>query len=336
MKFHKKYLFLLLGSALILWTFFSIDSSFTPGQKIQVLSKSKSLKFAVMGDWGVRGKLQQKEVAQQLNTFSQSKGLDFIVTTGDNFYPVGVESVEDEHWKESYEDVYRGASLNIPWYPVLGNHDYGGNLEAQFAYSADSKSWTFPGRYYAVEYKIANGQHILMAFLDTSPFHDAYFEERKYEGIEASDSTLQKRWLEKVLGESKADWKLIFGHHPLYTGGMRAKDKPYVRMHLEELLEKEGADAYICGHEHDLQHISPPGGVEYFVSGAGAMVRPTGRIKYTKFSISQPGFMLFEVGEEKIGVEIINYEGASLYQSSFGKVEKEPSLLRYLYELIAG
>ena len=268
MKLRKKHLVFLLGSVLILWTFFGKNDSYTSGQKLQVVSESKSFSFAVIGDWGVRGKLQQKEVAQQLNAFTESEDLDFIVTTGDNFYPIGVESVEDDHWKESYEDIYQGASQSIPWYPVLGNHDHGGNLDAQFAYSSVSKSWTFPGRYYAVEYKIANGQHILMAFLDTSPFHDAYFEERRYKGIEASDSTAQKKWLKEVLSESKADWKLVFGHHPLYTGGMRAKDKPYVRMHLEELLQQEGVDAYICGHEHDLQHISPPGGVEYFVSGA--------------------------------------------------------------------
>ncbi|MDW3645503.1 MAG: metallophosphoesterase [Bacteroidia bacterium] len=335
MKFRKKNVIFLLGSILILWTLFRKDKSHTAGQMIQVVSESRSLNFAVMGDWGVRGKLQQKEVAQQLNAFTQAKGLDFIVTTGDNFYPRGVESVDDAHWKESYEDIYRGASMNIPWYPVLGNHDHGGNLEAQFAYSEESKSWTFPGRYYAVEYKIANGQHILMAFLDTSPFHDAYFEERNYEGIEASDSTAQKKWLEKVLSESKADWKLVFGHHPLYTGGMRAKDKPYVRMHLEELLQTYAVDAYICGHEHDLQHISPPGGVEYFVSGAAAMVRPTGKIKYTKYSVSQPGFMLFKVDQNRIGMEVIDYEGAALYQSSFSKEEQKPSLLHYLYELIA-
>ena len=336
MKFRKKNIVLLLGSFLILWAFFSRTPSHTPGQKIQVVSESRSLNFAVMGDWGVRGKLQQKEVAQQLNAFTQSEGLDFIITTGDNFYPIGVESVEDDHWKESYEDIYQGASMDVPWYPVLGNHDHGGNLEAQFAYSSISKSWTFPGRYYAVEYKIANGQHILMAFLDTSPFHDAYFEERRYEGIEASDSTAQKQWLKEVLDESKADWKLVFGHHPLYTGGMRAKDKPYVRMHLEQLLQEADVDAYICGHEHDIQHISPPGGVEYFVSGAAAMVRPTGKIKHTRYSVSQPGFMLFEVGNDKIEVEVIDYEGKSLYQSAFNKATEEPSLLRYLYELIAG
>ncbi|MEM6801769.1 MAG: metallophosphoesterase, partial [Bacteroidota bacterium] len=276
MKIRKRNRFLLLGIFLLSLTFFSRNNPHSAGQLIQIAGQGESLRFAVIGDWGVKGKLQQKTVAKELNAQCQSKDFDFIITTGDNFYPRGVASIEDDHWKSSYEEIYQGPALNIPWYPVLGNHDYGGNVAAQFEYSNKSESWTFPAKYYAIQHKLSNGLEVLMLFLDTTPFQDSYFEEGWFDEEIALDSTAQKEWMQKVLSQSDADWKLVFGHHTLYTGGMRAKEKPYVRMHLEKLFQEEGVDAYICGHEHDIQHIRPPGGVEYFVSGAAAMARPTG------------------------------------------------------------
>lgn len=332
MKIRKRNLLLLLGTLLLIWIIFFRNNTHSSGQLLQIAEKGESLKFAVIGDWGVKGKLQQKAVARQLNAQSQAKEFDFIITAGDNFYPKGVESVADDHWKSSYEEVYQGPVLDIPWYPVLGNHDYGGNLAAQFEYSKQSKSWTFPGKYYAVKYRLENGMEVLMLFLDTTPFHDAYFEEGWYDEEIALDSTAQKEWMREVLSESDADWKLVFGHHPLYTGGMRAKEKPYVRIHLEKLFQEEGVDAYICGHEHDIQHIRPPGGIEYFISGTAAMARPTGKMEYTRYSTSETGFMYFELAPTKFQAEFINEQGSSLYR--YTEEVAQPSLLEYLWNLI--
>jgi hypothetical protein len=66
---------------------------------------------------------------------------DFIVSTGDNFYPSGVASVQDPLWKRSFEDVYTAFSLQEEWYPVLGNHDYDGDAQAQIEYSRISRRW---------------------------------------------------------------------------------------------------------------------------------------------------------------------------------------------------
>ena len=53
--------------------------------------------------------------------------IDFLVALGDNFYNNGVASTKDPLWKSLYRDVYNYPSLQVPWYAIFGNHDYGSN-----------------------------------------------------------------------------------------------------------------------------------------------------------------------------------------------------------------
>src|SRR5436190_4579364 len=96
---------------------------------------SKSLAFLATGDWGMNGDHFQYQVATAMGPWAERIGSQFVVAVGDNFYDAGVQSVSDPHWKHSYEDVYAAASLQTPWYAILGNHDYGGSVQAQIDYS---------------------------------------------------------------------------------------------------------------------------------------------------------------------------------------------------------
>jgi predicted MPP superfamily phosphohydrolase len=100
-----------------------------------------SISFLVMGDWGKMGGQSQKPVADAMDEVSRKFHAQFIITTGDNFYPAGVSSITDVHWKSSFEDVYNKEGHQIPWYPVLGNHDYQSNPQAEVQYSTVSDRW---------------------------------------------------------------------------------------------------------------------------------------------------------------------------------------------------
>ena len=40
------------------------------------------------------------------------------------------------------QDIYNASSLeNVPFYAIAGNHDHGGNVSAQIAYTNDQKRW---------------------------------------------------------------------------------------------------------------------------------------------------------------------------------------------------
>ncbi|CAM9541957.1 unnamed protein product, partial [Hapterophycus canaliculatus] len=76
----------------------------------------------------------------------------FVVGLGDNFYDVGVETVEDPAWEDQFESVYSAAALRgIPWLMCLGNHDYMGRPEAQIERTGHDASgrWHMPSRAYS-------------------------------------------------------------------------------------------------------------------------------------------------------------------------------------------
>ncbi|KAB2840164.1 hypothetical protein F9K50_06265, partial [bacterium] len=102
--------------------------------------------FFSFGDWGT-GTPSQFEVAAAVAADCATRGCDFGLLLGDNFYPTGVGSVADPQWESKFEDVYAG--LAGPFYVVLGNHDYDGNEQAQVDYTALQSRWKLPARAYS-------------------------------------------------------------------------------------------------------------------------------------------------------------------------------------------
>jgi tartrate-resistant acid phosphatase type 5 len=279
----------------------------------------KSLQFIVMGDWGRNGADHQKQVATQMAKTAEEAGIDFIISTGDNIYPKGVASEFDPRWKYSFEDIYQSFALQEDWYVVLGNHDYGSNPDAQVAYSRISSRWHMPSRYYSKKFTL-NGdttQQILFLFIDTTPLVRGYY--RGGHNVAGADTTAQKAWIEKTLADAASNanvkWKILVGHHPMYTGGGRTEnnDTRTIRRILLPLCEKYKVGAYIAGHEHSLQHIVPQPGIHQFVSGAASERTPARMLPISKFAGHDYGFMVFSATPEKILVQVVNDQGAILY-----------------------
>ena len=109
------------------------------------------VRFLVLGDAG-EGNESQYQVADAMASVCEDQGCDFALYLGDNFYDVGVESIDDEQFESKFEQPYAG--LDFPFYVVLGNHDYGllGNEwsqpSSQVEYTDRSAKWVLPDRYY--------------------------------------------------------------------------------------------------------------------------------------------------------------------------------------------
>jgi len=283
---------------------------------------SQTVTFIAIGDWGREGKYLQKETADAMGIYAAENNCDFIITVGDNIYDAGVSGADDPKWQTSFENIYTHTSLQIPWYASLGNHDYGGNVQAQIDYSNISTRWKMPARYYSFEKQIDDSTLVLFVMIDTSPFLESY---RKYyennplsnfaKEINSQDANKQLKWIDSVLLYSKAKWKIAAGHHPIYTGGQHGNTKELVDK-LNPVLEKNNVDIYMAGHDHDLQHLRKPGGiVDYFVTGAGSALRETGRIEFTLFAKSINGFLAVKVQNAHIEADFIDYNGNVLYSA---------------------
>ena len=276
-----------------------------------------AVRFAVIGDWGMWGQADQVKVAKAMDNVGSECPYDFIVSTGDNFYDAGVDSVGDVLWSMSYEYVYTGPQLQCPWYVVLGNHDYRGAPSAEIAYTPLSPRWRLPSKYYKELFSFGNGETLDMFFMDSNPYQkDLLRAGSSYPELNALDTVSQNGWIESGLRNSSADWKLVVGHHPLYTCGGR-KNQPQHMRKFEGLFNETHVDAYFCGHEHDLQVHKPEGNVTYFVSGGGGSKRPIQPpFEFTHFAKSTLGFMVVEIANSKMTVTSYNENGQVLHVES--------------------
>jgi len=306
----------------ILLTAFSCLSLFSCGPKLTGVARevqaADSVSFIVIGDWGVSGLPAQIRVADQIDLISRKANVQFIITTGDNFYPRGVASVADSHWQKSFETIYNKDGHMIPWYPTLGNHDYNGSPAAQIQYSQKSNRWRLSAPYYTLR-KNAGKASVVLAFADMNPFIKSYYNHPMPE-LKDQDTAAQYKWLQQTLS-APADWKIMIGHQPLYSVGSHGSSAELIAR-FKPLLLQTGTQFYLAGHDHNLQHIKQlDEGVHYLVSGGG------GRGLYalkatdaaTRFARSSHGFLLMTFYADKANFYFYNEKGEVLYQQQVKK-----------------
>jgi tartrate-resistant acid phosphatase type 5 len=273
------------------------------------------LTVLVFGDWGRNGIEIQQETADQMGIFAEANDVKFLVVVGDNFYDNGVTSIDDPHWARSFEAVYTAPSLQVPWYVVLGNHDYRGNIHAQIEYSSLSSRWKMPSRYFSNTVKINDSTEALFVYMDSSPFVQSYYTKKSMKNVIGVDTLAQLRWADSVLANSNAKYKIVVGHHPVFSYGEHGQTMELITQ-WKPMLEKYGVDLYLAGHEHDLQYLYEGGSVHYFVSGAGSETRETNTGKYTKFAKGKTaGFLLLNFTAGKINAAFVSHTGEVLYRT---------------------
>ena len=279
---------------------------------------ASGLSFVALGDWGQRGSRTQVEVARQMARTAAQTDARFVMTVGDNFYDKGVASTSDRHWRDSFENVYSAPSLQVPWYPVLGNHDYKGedaNPDAQVAYSAINPRWRMPARHYVQPIILPDGRTLDMFAFDTTLHLTPREHERPLR-------LAQMVWLDKALRTSTAEWKLVFGHHAIFSNGsLHGSSRPLIAW-LKPQLEAHGVQAYVCGHDHDLQHIVS-GPVNYIVTGGGSDFRRVRDrddwVAGTRFAMGAPGFTAFQVKDDTLAVRWIDRAGADVWKTEIAR-----------------
>jgi acid phosphatase len=287
--------------------------SLLPGSLFAADAPRGGLNFLVLGDWGRNGEPDQKAVATQMGIAAQAMDARFVIAVGDNFYEDGVASVTDPQWQSSFEKVYVAPSLQVPWHVVLGNHDYHGNCDAQIDYTKTSKRWNMPARCFVRTEHIDAATAADFFFLDTTPMATLDEDEMKYHGhVKTQNVPEQMAWFESALKKSTAPWKIVIGHHPIYTSGEHG-NTPYLIEHVLPLLEKYKVQAYFNGHDHDLQHLQADR-VNLFCSGGGSKPRASLKdLPQTKFAKGCSGFAAVALQPDKLEVRLVDGRGMEIY-----------------------
>lgn len=286
-----------------------------------IFSQQDNLHFLAIGDWGRGGKFLQKETSDMMGKYAEENPVKFVVSTGDNFYEMGIKSVDDSLVKTCFEDIYSARSLQVPWYITFGNHDYGYIAKSQIELSKFNKRWKFPSSYYSIDEELSDGTKIQFLFVDTNPFIEKYKTisekdkewQNSAEQLKLQDWEQQLKWLESSLKNCDADWKIVVGHHPLLSGGWHGNAEE-IKKYFKPLFEKYGVQLYICGHDHDIQYLKE-NGVNYFVSGAGSELRETNKIEQSVFAKSVNAFLSAKVSGDKAIMKFVDVDGIVVFET---------------------
>lgn len=244
------------------------------------------VEFLAFGDFGM-GNIGQKKVARAMEKFCHRSKCHFALLLGDNIYPDGVESVRDPQWKTKFEEPYSG--LKLDFYPSLGNHDYHGSIEAQLDYSKENKKWKMPNRYYAFKKCF-----IEFFVIDTENFDDD-----------------QATWLSDAISKSDADWKIVYGHRPIFSNGGHGNNSS-LKKHLLPIL-KDQTDLYLAGHDHHLEYLTKSYQPDFVISGSAAESRPVAPGKNSLFGASELGFSYLSLEPKKATIQFIDSAGKVLF-----------------------
>ncbi len=276
---------------------------------------TKDYNFLIFGDWGRHGERDQTEVADQMAIAAKAADARFVISVGDNFYENGVASADDPQWHSSFENVYHHSALQIPWHVILGNHDYNGNCDAQLEYARAHLRWNMPARYFSQTHHLNDTVTADFFYLDTSPMIGNYRGHgRLGQHIATQDVPKQLAWFKDALAASQAPWKIVIGHHPIYSGGEHGDSKDLVRDILP-LLQEHKVQAWFNGHDHDLQHLVA-GDLNLFCSGAGSQVRPTAKTAHTRFAEARSGFTTVSLQPDRMLIRMTDNHGQVLYNTT--------------------
>lgn len=288
-----------------------------------------------LSPWAFRTQSNQQTVADAMAVWAKTTGASFVVSTGDNIYESGVTSAGDALFNATVTDIY--AALQVPFYSVLGNHDWKGSGLAQ----SDGATLGMP-RWHGGMWKqegqagvVSSGDGLLdLFFIDTQSWAGDNTKAWVHDGlldpaIGADKAAAAKFWaswqdaqvarLESQMAHSTARWKVVVGHHGIYSYALdHGSTAALARMN--EVLRRLGAHAYLNGHDHDLMAIRLPAadadGPLYITSGAGSSTRndvkdPSGDGSLL-YSYGFSGFTAIALTKETMSVTFVDMAGNPL------------------------
>ncbi len=264
-----------------------------PPPLFSVQSPDQTIRVLAFGDFGF-GSEAQKKTAAAMVEYNNKNRFDFGITLGDNFYTYGMDGTSDPRWQTQWEDLY--GPLGIKFYPSFGNHDYGqrDSPAAEILYSEKSPDWRFPAPYYTF-----TAGTVQFFAIDT---------------VDLSEAELL--WLDSEIAKSRATWKVVYGHYPIYSA--TGEDKQLGDRLLPVL--KERVDVYLTGHHHNLQELKPEAGVHFFVSGGGGA--PLYDMKSYDRSIFKDkvnGFTVLEADADHLKISFVGTDGKEIYHQVLQK-----------------
>lgn len=164
-----------------------------------------------------------------LEAWSHHPETEFLVCGGDL-----TERPANQYWAETFRDL-DSIGQSMPVLNVTGNHDYFKGIIQRlerrfpliFSYFLDAK--VGDNMVYTMHY----GNAQLFVLDSNREFYHLW---------------TQRQWLKEQLEQSKAKWKILILHHPLYS--IKGRNNLIQRWMFDDLVRQYGIDLVLQGHEH--------------------------------------------------------------------------------------
>jgi tartrate-resistant acid phosphatase type 5 len=259
---------------------------------VKDLSAADEVLFLIIGDTG-RGNQTQKDVGDAMDKVCVQRrpvGCDFALVAGDLIYGKGVHDKDDPQFVSKFEEPF-AALEGLPMWSVPGNHDWQqensvqGQIDRSRHTGRDIPRWLMPFNHYSVPGLPA---WLTVYGLDTTIIHDLHGAQ----GADLDSLTLASR-LEVEAAKTalcgRAGWRLLFGHHPVYSSGPHGQEMdganasqkgfkglaPVIHRELiAPLITACKVQVYLAGHDHHQEWLhSTKENFYQVIQGAVAEVR---------------------------------------------------------------
>lgn len=268
--------------------------------------------FFVVSDMGSTGPFREDSVAARVNQLSGILHPQFVINQGDFFHDNGVKDTLDPLWDRQFEKMFQAPGLGVKWYSIIGNHEYIGNPQALVDYGRHNPRWTMPARNYTFVQQVDSATTIRFVMLDTSPFVFLYRNDPKYREVLKQDPGRTIAFADSVLAQSGETWKVVVGHHPVYTSDFVQGNTYDLIYGIAPLLGKYKVDFYLYGHIHKFEHVHRDG-VDYMATSTGVKPRSANPWFFTRYVARSLGFTVCHVTKEDFTFYFINEKGETLY-----------------------
>jgi tartrate-resistant acid phosphatase type 5 len=267
---------------------------------------SKSVRLLMLGDTG-HFNLPIRQLIARESQRAPYKRPDAICLLGDNFYPGGVTRQGMRNFLETFKPL-----ADVPRLMILGNHDYCHNARVFL----NSPHWTMPDYSYALDVG-----PVSLIMIDTVQIEPNWSTGKGGSGhpgdpwttpgrVRDATGLPQPKLHDRELGRLRAflhprkhKFTIVCGHYPLVSNGLY-NISAKLRQAILPLLDEFKANAYVCGHEHSLEHTAlqlPSGHMcDHFISGASSEARSATIRRHPGWVYAGLGSLAVETTDNKV------------------------------------
>lgn len=212
--------------------------------------------------------------------------------------------VHDDEWGE-WNQAGGFHYAGVPQVVAAGNHEYLDSLNPD-----GSESRTL-GPHWAKQFALPdNGVTGLKSTTYVTDYQGVRFI--VLDGTAALDlNTLdqQSQWLEQRLKESKARWKVVVTHQPIFTCA-RPQDTEPLKAAWKPLFERYSVDLVLQGHDHCYSRLSNENG-----RAAAKQAQAAGKVQGPVYMVSVAGSKMYGVNDRARKQPDRSAEETQLYQT---------------------